>query len=144
MRDSRLYRFPLLIGNPAEWLDGFAPPAPDFRLAVFLPQDDPDWFGRSSYPPRIVVLGDRRIVVCPLLGAGETGLVVPFDTAFELETGRFLLVGWMRFSSANASCRLGYNTRVAEPVENFLRQVRAEAFQIALRRRRARHPSLRR
>ncbi len=56
--DSRRYIVAFELGSKNdcppdfELLDSLA----GFDAGLFLPRDDPDWFGRSSYPPRILLL----------------------------------------------------------------------------------------
>jgi hypothetical protein len=42
-----------------------------FDASLFLPRDPPDWFGRSLYPPRILVLKGSALYVVSHPSTGE-------------------------------------------------------------------------
>jgi len=124
--DSRSYVFSYLIRSPDDLPADF--PIPDsarsFQLGVFLPRDNPDWFGRSRYPPRILLLHDGSLSVLthPRYYA-EPRRIVLSDIAFY-EVGHFMLIGWLRLGIAGLEfVHLPYNTRSEQPLIEFLDSV---------------------
>ena len=94
------------------------------RAGVFLPRDDPDWFGRYSYPPRLMLLTSEaiHIVPHPTSNEGPSEFRVA-DIAFA-ESGHFLLKGWLRFAGRGFDCKLPYNTRGLPSVLTFMAGLR--------------------
>jgi hypothetical protein len=120
--DSRRYIFPYLIRSANDLPADFPIPesATDFQIGVFLPRDHPDWFGRSRYPPRILLLYRDAILLVthPRYGTEPVRLALS-DIAFY-EAGHFLLIGWLRFVTAECEVDLPYNTRSERPINEFL------------------------
>ncbi len=69
---------------------------PEFSSGLFLPRDDPDWFGRSAFPPRVVALEPEGIRILPHPSALEAPQFLPFERLCWVESGRNLLRGWLR------------------------------------------------
>ena len=126
--DSRQYLFAYLIRSPDDVPADFPIPAGDggFRLGLFLPRDEPDWFGRSSYPTRILLLSGGAIVILPHPKTSEPVIRIPLQELLFVETGHTLLIGWLRFVEKGVEHKLPYNTRSGRPVEEFLRILREE------------------
>ncbi len=120
--DSRWYAFAYLIQCEDELPADFPIPefAKGFQLGVFLPRDPPDWFGRSNYPPRIVLLHGSSLLVLthPRYGAEPVRLELADLTFYE--AGHVLLIGWIRFATAAREIHLPYNTRAEQLMNEFL------------------------
>jgi hypothetical protein len=119
--DSRQYAFSYLIRSPEQIPADF--PLPEFaryQIALFLPRDDPDWFGRRAYPPRILLLDRDTIVVLthPCYDQPPVRLALADIEFYEI--GQLLLIGWMRFVTARSELRLPFNTRSAPSMNEFL------------------------
>lgn len=126
MNDSREYRFPYLIRTSGDFPEDFAPFAEDVLYpGLFLPRDDPDWFGRSANPPRVLLITPESLRIHFHPAARIEPRALPFDQRLSVETGRMLLIGWIGFESVESAVRLPYNRRVDEPVRNFLAMLRA-------------------
>jgi hypothetical protein len=126
--DSRQYIFAYLIRSLDDVPADFPIPAGDggFRLGLFLPRDEPDWFGRSSYPTRILLLSGGAIVILPHPKMREPVIRISLQDLLFVEAGHILLIGWLRFVGKGFEHKLPYNTRSARPVEEFLRVLREE------------------
>jgi hypothetical protein len=121
--DSRQYIFSFAIETLSLVPTDFVLP-PDIRglrAGVFLPQAEPDWFGRRKYPARILLLTEREVVVVAHPTAGEEALRFPLDRLERIEWGRILLTGWIVFIWDSGQKQLLYNTRARGPVEKFMR-----------------------
>jgi hypothetical protein len=121
--DSRQYIFSFAIETLSLVPTDFVLP-PDLRglrAGVFLPQAEPDWFGRHKYPARILLLTEREVVVVAHPTAGDEPLRFPLDRLERLEWGRILLTGWIVFIWDTGQKQLLYNTRARGPVEKFMR-----------------------
>jgi hypothetical protein len=120
--DSRCYIFSYLIRSVDDLPADFSIPesAKSFQIGVFLPRDDPDWFGRSHYPPRILLLDSGSVLVLthPRYN-GEPSRIALSDLAFY-EVGHILLIGWLQFDTAGFEVHLPYNTRTERPLNEFL------------------------
>jgi hypothetical protein len=120
--DSTRYVFAYLIRTSEDLPADF--PIPDsangFEIGLFLPRDDPDWFGRSTDPPRILLVHDGNLLVLthPAYSSEPQSMSIA-DLAF-VETGHILLIGWLRFVQAGVEIHLPFNTRSQRPVEEFL------------------------
>ena len=123
--DSREYIFAYSIRSLGDLPGDFpVPPAErNFRIGMFLPRDPPDWFGRSAYPPRVVLLSHDSIVVLAHPKSSEAPVRIPLTDLRYYETGHFLLIGWLRMVAAASEIRLPYNTRSSNPVAAFLREL---------------------
>jgi hypothetical protein len=126
--DSRQYLFAYLIRSPDDVPADFPIPVGDsgFRLGLFLPRDEPDWFGRSSYPTRILLLSGGAIIILPHPKMSEPVIRIRLQELLFVEAGHMLLIGWLRFVEKGSDHKLSYNTRSARPVEEFLRVLREE------------------
>jgi hypothetical protein len=131
--DSRQYIFTYLIRSLDDVPVDFPIPAGDagFRLGLFLPRDEPDWFGRSSYPTRILLLSGGAIVILPHPKMSEPVIRIPLQELLFVEAGHVLLIGWLRFVAMGSEHKLPYNTRSVRPVEEFLRVLREEYLPVA-------------
>lgn len=96
-----------------------------FRAAVFLPRDDPDWFGRSRQPPRLLALIEDRLAILPHPSSKEQIQRLGLEQICFIEAGHLLLKGWIRFGGAGFDRTLFYNRRDARPVESFLLKFKA-------------------
>lgn len=121
--DSRFYSFAYLIGPENTAPADFPIPSSErnFRIALFLPRDDPDWFGRSSNPPRILLLLGDAIVVLTHPKYNVDPVRIPISDLAFCEAGQVLLIGWIRFVTSQTEIELPYNTRSHHPVSEFLR-----------------------
>ncbi len=64
-----------------------------FLAGVFLPRDDPDWFGRSDYPARLLLLFEDRIVVIPHPKARKAAPIkLLLEDLEAVESGRALVL----------------------------------------------------
>jgi hypothetical protein len=126
--DSRQYLFAYLIRSLEDVPADFPIPAGDggFRLGLFLPRDEPDWFGRSAYPTRILLLSGKAIVILAHPTMSEPVVRIPLQELLFVEAGHILLIGWLRFVEKDVEHKLPYNTRSGRPVEEFLRVLREE------------------
>jgi hypothetical protein len=95
-----------------------------FNAGVFLPRDDPDWFGRSTYPPRIVLLEGGRLRVITHPSAREPDWECRLSELVWVESGQMLLKGWLRFCVAASNRAIRYNTRGYRSVSRFMRRLR--------------------
>ncbi len=96
------------------------PSAKGFRAGVFLPRDAPDWFGRSKYPPRILLLVPGAVVVLAHPRHNEPPVRISLPDLAFYEVGHVLLIGWLRFVTAQFQIDLPYNTRSERPLIEFL------------------------
>ena len=121
--DSRYYIFAYLIHSeddlPADFPISLS--GRGFNLGLFLPRDDPDWFGRSSHPPRILLLSGDRLVLLAHPRYDQPPLRIPISALQFYEVGQMLLIGWLRFVTAQSDIELAYNTRSHHRVREFLR-----------------------
>jgi hypothetical protein len=126
MNDSRQYRFAYLIRSHKDFPEDFSP-FTDRTLfpALFLPRDGIDWFGRSANPPRVVLFTGETLDVHFHPESGRLPASFLCDEYLSIQTGRLLLIGWIRFASSGADLKLPYNRRVDEPVDLFLGMLRA-------------------
>lgn len=124
--DSRSYKFLFPIKTPGDIPPDFDSHvrAQTFEAGVFLPQDDPDWFGRLDYPARILLLQEDGLFVASHPTAGEQPIYIALSELQELEMGRILLLGWLTFRFGKSICHLPYNTRASTPMEELMTQLR--------------------
>jgi hypothetical protein len=120
--DSRRYIFPYLIRSVDDLPADFPIPesARDFQIGVFLPRDHPDWFGRSRYPPRILLLQRDAVLVLTHPRYDTEPVRLAFSDIAFYSAGHFLLIGWLRFVTAECQVDLPYNTRSERPINEFL------------------------
>jgi hypothetical protein len=121
--DSRQYIFAYLIQSeddvPADFpvrLSG-----ENVKLGLFLPRYAPNRFGRSSHPPRILLLSGDRLVLLTHPRYSQPPLPIPVSNIEFFEAGQMLLIGWLRFVTAQSAIELAYNTRSHHRVREFLR-----------------------
>jgi len=123
--DSRHYRFGF-VANSREELP------PDFDLcesrglvsALFLPRDDAGWFGRSRYPPRMILLYDDALEIHAHPSSGEARSQIPLRELWCVELGHILLDAWLRFGSEGCDRNLPYNACSSASVHGFLAPLR--------------------
>jgi len=96
----------------------------DFEAGVFLPRDDPDWFGRSSYPPRILLLRDRQLTILSHPSVQEGTWECQLADLISVEAGHMLLKGWLRFVGSGFDRTIRYNTRGYRSVFRFIQRFR--------------------
>jgi hypothetical protein len=97
-----------------------------FDAGIFLPRDDPDWFGRSSYPPRILLLKDNALHLMSHPAARQPPSRWELDQISAVESGHLLLKGWLRFTGSAFDCTIRYNTRGFPPIYAFMRHLRTQ------------------
>jgi hypothetical protein len=97
-----------------------------FDAGIFLPRDDPDWFGRSSYPTRILLLKDNALHLMSHPAARQPPSQWELDQISAVESGHLLLKGWLRFTGPGFDCTIRYNTRGSPPIYAFMRHLRAQ------------------
>jgi hypothetical protein len=96
----------------------------EFQTGLFLPRAESDWFGRSTYPPRVLALVHGGLLIVPHPTARADSQLVRFDRLAFVESGRMLLKGWMRFVGSGLDRTLSYNRRNAPAVDAFLGHLR--------------------
>jgi hypothetical protein len=95
-----------------------------FEAGLFLPRDDPDWFGRSAYPPRVVLVRERHLHVIAHPSAAEPHWECPLEDLVAVEAGHMLLKGWFRFTGCAFDKILWFNMRGYRAVSRFICQFR--------------------
>lgn len=119
--DSRQYIFAYLISSPKDIPADFRIPQADgLQTGLFLPRDDPDWFGRSAYPPRILLLFPRMLAVIAHPAAQEREKWIGLNEFVFVESGHILLQGWLRLVEELSETNLQFNTRSRHVIEPFL------------------------
>lgn len=121
--DSRSYIFAYLIQSEDDLPADFPVPLSDtrFKLGLFLPRGDPKRFGRSSHPARILLLSGDCLLLFTHPRYNQPPLRIPISNIECCEAGQMLLIGWLRFISAQSEVELAYNTRSQPRVREFLR-----------------------
>src|SRR5580700_311395 len=106
---------------------------PDFQLpssltsfdaGIFLPRDPPDWFGRSLYPPRLLLLNGNALDIVSHPSTGEPPCRWLMEQIFSVESGHMLLKGWLRFTGSGFDYTIRYNTRGFGSVFRFMQRFR--------------------
>ena len=124
--DSRDYIVAFLLYSPDDCPTDFELDAclRDFEVGLFLPRDDPDWFGRSTYPPRILLLrnGQLTILSHPAVAGGVWECRL--SDLISVESGHMLLKGWLRFAGNGFDRTIRYNTRGYRSVLRFIQRFR--------------------
>jgi len=125
--DSSQYIFACELGSREDAPADFDPnnSLPDFQEGLFLPRADPDWLGRSAYPPRVLALLPAGLLIAPHPAAKAATQLVRFDRLCFVEVGRILLHGWIRVVGNGTDRTLLYNTRYRGAVDSFLWKLRA-------------------
>jgi hypothetical protein len=120
--DSRSYIIAWVIRSEDDLPADFPIPegAKNFQVGLFLPRDDSGRFGRSHYPPRVVLLQDDAMVALTHPAHDDKPARIALGDLAFCEFGHFLLIGWLRFVAAGHEIRLPYNTRCQQPVDEFL------------------------
>ena len=127
--DSRDYAVPFAVDTVATVPQGFfGCDLVPFHRGLFLPRSEPDRFGRSSYPPRLLLLTDSTLVILTHSSSGTPPDEIRLSSISSLETGNLLLVGWTGIRFERTEKRLEYNTRCFEPIGDLLRTLRQVAF----------------
>ena len=103
-----------------------------FDAGIFLPRGDRDWFGRPSYPPRILLLKGGAFYIVSHPGTGEAPRQGAMDQIAAVESGHMLLKGWLRFTGSGFDHSIRYNTRGFRSVFQFMRRFRDELLRDAL------------
>jgi len=124
--DSRDYIVAFELGSTADCPPDFElpPNMAGFNAGLFLPRDDPDWFGRSFYPPRILLLKDGALYIASHPTTGEPPRQFAMERIASVESGHMLLKGWLRFTGCGFDCTVPYNTRGFPAVFRFMRRFR--------------------
>lgn len=124
--DSRQYRFAYLIRSRQDFPEDFPPLSANALFpALFLPRGGADWLGRSANPPRVILCTSEGLEVHFHPESSSAPAFFPCNEYLSIQTGRMLLIGWIRFASKDADLRLPYSRRVDEPVHIFLGMLRA-------------------
>jgi len=126
--DSRDYIVAFELESIADCPADFqvSPKLSGFEAGLFLPRDDPDWFGRSAYPPRVILLRDGYLHVVAHPEAAEPGWEFPLEHLVAVEAGHMLLKGWFRFTGCAADKTLLFNMRGYRAVSRFMRRFRQQ------------------
>jgi hypothetical protein len=91
-----------------------------FETGIFLPRGDSDWFGRWSYPPRILLLKGSALYLVSHPSTGEPPSRCTMEQISSVESGHMLLKGWLRFTGPGFDYTVRYNTRGFPPVLRFM------------------------
>ncbi|HTX37912.1 MAG TPA: hypothetical protein VME43_22940 [Bryobacteraceae bacterium] len=128
--DSRQYILALELRALDDCPADFAvpPPLAGFEAGLFLPRDDPDWFGRSAYPPRILLLKDGALHILSHPSVGEPAGQCVLRRVSAVESAHMLLKGRLRFSGPGFDYTVRYNTRGFPAVARFLGRLRQEVL----------------
>src|SRR5579872_2801128 len=127
--DSRHYRFPYEINALSDAPDDFGLTGADEDIVggLFLPLDEPAWFGRAT-PPRVLLLGALRLTMFSHPQTTAPPVVAPVASISTIESGHALLIGWIHIHHGDATLTLPYNTRSSRPVDRFLQRLRSSVF----------------
>lgn len=124
--DSRSYIVAFELRSPGDCPEDFhlVTDPGEFEAGLFLPRDDPDWFGRSAYPPHVLLLTRDRFRILPHPSARAAGVEWPLASLSSVEAGHMLLKGWLHFAAGDVSYRVRYNTRGLRSVSGFMCRLR--------------------
>ena len=124
--DSRDYIVTFELSSIADCPADFRLPAAlaGFEAGLFLPRDDPDWLGRSAYPPHVVLLRDGHLDVIAHPSAADPEWECPLEDLVSVEAGHMLLKGWFRFTGCASQRTLPFNMRGYRAVSRFTRRFR--------------------
>lgn len=126
---SHDYIVPFAIGNlEAVPRDFPRSDLPGFYCGVFLPGHNAGLFGRSSGPPRVLLLTHSTLVVLTHPSTGVPPIEIRLSDISSLETGNMLLRGWMNIGAGTITKRIEYNTRCYSPISDFLCELRRAVF----------------
>jgi hypothetical protein len=95
-----------------------------FDAGLFLPRGDRDWFGRPSFPARILLLKGGTLYIISHPSTGEPPRQCSLEQIASVESGHMLLKGWLRFAGSGFDYVVRYNTRGFQPVFQFMRRFR--------------------
>ncbi len=95
-----------------------------FEAGLFLPRDDPDWFGRSKYPPRVLLLRSNTLHILPHPSTNDSHSDLQIGQISTVESGHMLLKGWLRFIGFGFDHTVQYNTRGFRSVFRFMCRLR--------------------
>lgn len=98
-----------------------------FHSGLFLPRKDPDFFGRSSYTARAVLLFKSCLLILTHSQCKSSAVKIPLRHLLFLEVGRNARQGWLRFAEKRGNHRLPFKRHSDRAVGEFLRGFR-EAF----------------
>jgi hypothetical protein len=123
--DSRNYRFAF----PVDDLWAIPPdfefhPGDNIQAGLFLPRDDPDWFGRRSYPPRLLLLYSERVLIVSHPESNKPLQGMELADLIGVESAHVLLLGSMRLIHSDGGIEIRYNRRDSGPVERWLGALR--------------------
>ncbi|MGD0772224.1 MAG: hypothetical protein ABSC05_05315 [Candidatus Solibacter sp.] len=93
-----------------------------FDTGLFLPRGGYDWFGRPSYPPRLLLLAGGALHIVSHPSAGEPPRQCAMEQVSSVESGHMLLKGWLRFTGSGFDYTVRYNTRGFPTVFRFMRR----------------------
>jgi len=100
--------------------------AAGFETGLFLPRGERDWFGRPSYPPRVLLLKGGTLHILSHPSTGEPPCQCAMEQISSVETGHMLLKGWLRFTGPGFDFTVRYNTRGFRSVFHFMQRFRNE------------------
>jgi hypothetical protein len=101
-----------------------SPALSGFDAGLFLPRADPDWFGRSAYPARVLLLTRDLLRIVPHPSTGQSISECPIQQISSIEAGNMLLKGWLRFEGPGFRYTIDYNTRGFRAVSRFMCRLR--------------------
>jgi hypothetical protein len=124
--DSRRYIMAFELRSDDDCPPDFELPSSltSFDAGLFLPRDPPDWFGRSSYPPRILLLKGSALYIVSHPSTGEPPCRCIMEQISSVESGHMLLKGWLRFTGSGFDDTIRYNTRGFGSVFRFMQRFR--------------------
>jgi hypothetical protein len=124
--DSRNYIVSIELRSAADCPNDFRLPAAAaaFDAGIFLPRDDPDWFGQYAYPPRMLLLAGDMLWLMPHPSANEPAGLCGLKHISSVESGHMLLKGWLAFRVVGFDYAIPYNTRGQPTVLRFMRKFR--------------------
>ena len=93
-----------------------------FDTGLFLPRGERDWFGRPSYPPRVLLLKGGTLYIVSHPSTGEPVRQCAMEQISSVESGHMLLKGWLRFTGSGFDCTVRYNTRGLQSVFQFMQR----------------------
>jgi hypothetical protein len=132
--DSRDYIVAFELGSTNDCPRDFDLPSPvvGFDTGIFLPRGDRDWFGRPSYPPRVLLLKGGTLYIVSHPSTAEPPRQCAMEQISSVESGHLLLKGWLRFIGSGFDYTVRYNTRGFRSVFQFMRRFRDELLRTAL------------
>lgn len=124
--DSRAYAFAYALRKISDFPADFPVTGADFGfvIGVFLPREQTGMFGTPRYPPRILVLTEHHVIIATHPALGRDDVCVPLEKIAVIESGRFLLDGWLTIVTRDARHCFRYNARDSKPVDEFLLKLR--------------------